>query len=52
MFQKAAVIVVEELAARGLRGGKGDGLVSAKSVPARRASERRRTKSLGGMAGA
>ena len=52
MFQKAAVIVVEELTGRadGEKGGEGDGLVSAKRVPARRATERSRTKSLGGMA--
>jgi hypothetical protein len=39
MFQKAAVIAVDELTGRadGERGGEGDGLVSAQRVPARRA---------------
>ena len=52
MFQKAAVIVVEELTGGtgGDKGGEGEGLVSAKRVPARTATERSRTKSFGGMA--
>ena len=49
MFQKAAVIVVRELTARadGERGGEADGLVSARRVPVRRATEKSRAKSLG-----
>jgi hypothetical protein len=49
MFQKAAVIVLEELTGGtgGDKGGEGEGLVSAKRVPARTATERSRRKSLG-----
>ena len=47
MFQKAAVIVVEELT--GGADGEDDGVVWAERVPARRATEMSRASCLGGM---
>ena len=46
MFQKAAVIVLEELT---WGAGEDDGVVWAERVPASRATERSRARFLGGM---
>jgi len=51
MFQNVAAIVVEVSAdVKGFAGGIGDGLVSAKIVPARITIGKRRAKSLGDTA--